>query len=371
MSRPHHHRRPSSTVVALAGTVGIALAGLASATAPSAVQAAGSGTVVVHPDESIQAALDDAQPNSTILVVGGVHAEQLTVTKDGITLIGVRTRLVPPATAVTNLCSGLAGTIDENGPPTQAGICVHGDGVELAPFKAEHRRVTSVARQVRSVTVAGFQIEGFSGANVAVLGAADARLARNTLVDGGKYGAVTAGSTRTRVTGNTVSTSGALHDIGLCADDVSPATVDHNDVSGYVVGLCVQTQGADFRDNIVHDNCIGVYVDPGIGAVVRNNHITANNGPCEEFFVNGIGVYLDSTQGTQVTGNRIDGHTPAGYGAGLVITDGASAAPASDNTVRNNSFADNTLDILFDTAGSGNTIRNNRCTSSHPAELCS
>ena len=53
-----------------------------------------------------------------------------------------------------------------------------------------------------------------------------------------------------------------------------------------------------------------------------------------------------------------------------MITDGA-AAPATDNTVRNNRFADNTLDVLVDTAGAGNTVSHNRCTTSEPAGLCS
>ena len=86
-------------------------------------------------------------------------------------------------------------------------------------------------------------------------------------------------------------------------------------MSGYIVGLCVQTQGADFRDNFVHDNCIGVYVDPGIGAIVRNNHIVVQQRAVRGvlLLITGVGVYLQGTHGTVVRGNRIEGHTPAGY----------------------------------------------------------
>ncbi len=212
------------------------------------------------------------------------------------------------------------------------------------------------------------------GPNVAFVAAADARLDGNVLIDGDRYGALTVGSTHTRFTRNVVATSGALHGIGLCADDVTPATVDHNDVSRYVAGFCVQTQGADFRNNVAHDNCIGVFVDPGVGAVVRDNRIVSNNGPCVELFsfVTGVGVYLQGAHGTVVRGNRIEGHTPAGYRqvAAVVITDEGAPTPASDNTVRNNRFADNTLDVLVDSAGTGNVVTHNHCTSSQPAGLC-
>ena len=159
----------------------------------------------------------------------------------------------------------------------------------------------------------------------------------------------------------------------MCADDVTPVTVDHNDVSGYAVGLCVQTQGADFRNNFAHDNCVGVFVDPGIGALIRDNRILSNNHPgCVEEFVTGVGVYLQGAHGTTVRGNRIEGHVTDGAfpAAALFITDDGAPAPASDNTVRNNRFSDNTLDILVDSEGAANVVAHNRCTSSQPTALC-
>ncbi len=326
----HHRHRTGGARIAIAAAATAMSLGVV--TVPTVAAHADRYSAVVHPGESIQVAIDAARPGDP--------------------------RLAGPKD-------------DAPGPASEAGICVHGAGVQLAPFVGEHRRFVSVERRVRDVTITGFRVEGFTGPNVAFVGASGARLDRNVLADGDQYGALTVGSTRTRFSRNTVTSSAAVRNIGMCADDVAPAIVDHNDVSGYVAGLCVQTQAADFRSNVVHDNCIGVYVDPGIGALVRDNRITSNNAACQDFdFITGIDVYLDGAHGTQVTGNRIEGHTPPAYGAGIVITDNPSAGPAIDNTVRGNRFVDNTLDLLVDTTGTGNIVTRNRCTTSQPAGLC-
>ena len=59
-------------------------------------------TVEVEAGESIQAAIDKAKPYTTIEIEEGTYRESLTVTKDGIELVGEgrkKTHLVPPATA--------------------------------------------------------------------------------------------------------------------------------------------------------------------------------------------------------------------------------------------------------------------------------
>jgi hypothetical protein len=78
---------------------------------------------------------------------------------------------------------------------------------------------------------------------------------------------------------------------------------------------------------------------------------------------------VEGTHGTVVRGNRIEGHRPAGYRevATLVITDEVATA---SYTVRNNRFADNTLDILVDSVDTGHTVTHNDCESSEPDGLC-
>jgi nitrous oxidase accessory protein NosD len=362
--------RPVSFVAGVVALVGLTLAGPVRVGVAAPAHAAG-GVVVVHSGGSIQEALDGVRPGSTVVVEAGTYAEQLTLTTDRIRLVGRGAILVPPTSPVPpNLCTGLAGDVfDHPGVATQAGICVTGRDVELAPFPgSEHREVTSVGRRLRDVVITGFQVRGFTGPQIALVGTAGSRLVDNNLAAAGAYGALSVGSTHTRISRNVVTVADVpFAGIGICADDAAPAVVDANEVSGYVVGLCVQTQGADFRANDVHDNCIGVYVDPGIGAVVRANRISTNNLGCDVagFPPTGVGVFLDATVGTQVRDNLIVGHrTTDGYGALFI------GGPASGNVVKHNVFIDNTLDVVVASTGPNNVVTQNRCTTSEPAGLC-
>jgi hypothetical protein len=117
----------------------------------------------------------------------------LTIDKDGIALVGHGAILVPPSSAASNLCSGLAG---DN---TQAGICVTGYDVVLAPFLSEHRKVISVGKPVKGVSINRFQINNFSGQNVAIVGGQDVSVTRNDLTNGGQYSLLSDGSKNTIV----------------------------------------------------------------------------------------------------------------------------------------------------------------------------
>src|SRR5205807_5301785 len=65
----------------------------------------GGGGQVVHPGESIQAAIDAASPGNTVIVRPGIYAEHLTITKT-INLVGFGATLVsPPGDAPPSVCS--------------------------------------------------------------------------------------------------------------------------------------------------------------------------------------------------------------------------------------------------------------------------
>src|SRR5436190_14623396 len=77
-------------------------------------------TTVVGPGDSIQAAVDAAQPGDTI-VVQGLHHENVAITTDGITLHGQGAVLEPAATPTENACFNPSEPEDVNG------ICVLGE----------------------------------------------------------------------------------------------------------------------------------------------------------------------------------------------------------------------------------------------------
>lgn len=330
------------------------------------------GSTTVRSGQPIQAAIDAAHRGDRIVVEAGTYAEQLTIKKDGISLVGLGAILVPPNAPTQNLCSGLAG----NG--TEAGICVMGSGVDLAPFVSEHRKVLSVGQRVKDVSITGFQVRGFSGENIAVVGAQDARVTANNLTDGEQYGCLSAGSENTQIAGNTVTASPEkLWFIGICMDDVASVKVSSNHISGYTTGLCVQTSGADVEYNDVSDSCTGVFVDPRIdGAKICNNHISATNPICATFGIPVGGIVVDGSVNTVVKQNLIEGQTVGGLpgqsGVGVVVVDEPTVEPvavASGNKIIYNVLRNNDLDLFVNTTGTHNVIKRNIC--STPANLCS
>jgi Periplasmic copper-binding protein (NosD) len=351
-------RRPACALSALA----IAAATLCS---PGSAGAA-AGTHVVRPGQSIQAAIDAARPGDKIVVRSSTYAEQLTVATSGLRLVGTGAVLVPPPAKVTNLCTGLAGA------GTDAGICVTGRDVVLAPFVAEHRRVLSVGERTEDVSIFGFAVRGFSGPNVALVGARDGRVVHNLLVDGAACGVISAGSQGTRITDNIVWGGSALRFIGICVDDVTPALVARNHASHYDVGLCIQTQGAEIRGNVASHNCIGIYVDPGIGARIRRNHVSTTSPVCaRETAFGAYGIILAGAVGAHVRHNRIDDQHAGGGAVGLAIVDASPTGPfATGNVVTHNSVRRNDLDLEVTTTGEGSVVAANRCETSDPSGLC-
>jgi parallel beta-helix repeat protein len=115
---------------------GVALvAGIGSATAESSV---------VGPGESIQKAVNAADPGDTI-VVRGVHREDVVITKNGIKLRGDDAVIEAPTRAKADSpCSKFLGAPEA--------ICVLGD------FNPETGHVN---KRVRDVSVSGFTFRGF------------------------------------------------------------------------------------------------------------------------------------------------------------------------------------------------------------------
>jgi parallel beta-helix repeat protein len=323
----------------------------------------------------IQDTINKAHGGDKIIVEAGTYAEQLTISTDGITLIGRNAMLVPPPSPVTNTCSGLAGI--NATVVTQAGICVTGSDIVFSndTFDGEHVKVELVGQRVKNTYIKGFTVTGFLGIDIAILGAQDAIVTGNTVSSGAQYGILTVGSKNSNIKHNTAITVGVapapfFYFIGICMDDVSTVTIAHNDISGYVIGLCVQTAGAHIHDNNVHNVCVGAFVDPGItGAKLHDNTFSNTNPICPSSFVGG--VLISGGINTVVRNNTFSGIKNAGLADAVrIVDDDTKGVVASGNDVEKNTFSNNDLDIYEQTNGTGNVVKKNACTSSFPASLC-
>ena len=363
MTRSAARRIDAARILLILATVCVTTVGLVGSAS------ANGGTAYVQPGQSIQAAIDRAHPGDRIIVLAGTYAEQLTVDKNGIHLVGRGAVLIPPSSPVLNTCSGLAGE------GTEAGICITGKDVVLDPFdivQMEHRKFVSVGTRVKDASIDGFQVRGFSGENIAVVGARNTRVTGNSLAEGTRYGFLTVGSENTRAGFNTVTSAATLRFIGICMDDLGGAVVTSNHISGYQVALCVQTARAEVRNNDVSASCFGVFVDPGIvGAKIHRNHIGGTNPNCGPGKGTAVGILLFGAVNTDVRGNHIEGQTVPGGAAGVAVVDVSASGPfASGNVVTHNVLHNNDLDLFVSSVGIGNVLKRNECATSDPHGLC-
>lgn len=324
--------------------------------------------IYVQSGQSIQAAINSANPGSSIVVKAGTYAEQVLIAKDDISLAGeTGATIVPPSTYSTNACTGIAGD------GTNAGICIAGSGLELAAFITEHQKLLSVGTTVKNILVSGFEVSGFDS-NVIVVGAENTIIKDCSSTDGTSYGLLADGSINTIFKGNSVKSEDKLSGIAICTDNQHGAEVLHNDVSGYYVGLCIQTSSSEIAFNHVSESCAGAFVDPGVeSANVHHNTISALNPACFGDALVTSGLLIYGSINSQVVSNTISGqHTGGAFGAGIVLVDAVEISPdlvASGNHVTDNILFDNDLDIFVNTTGTGNVVTHNQC--STPASLCS
>lgn len=320
----------------------------------------------VKEGQSIQAAINKAKPGDTIYVEKGVYKEHLTVDKSDIKLIGKGAKLIPPSSYTPNYCSGL--NVDFTGTPTEAGICIQGKDIHLLDFVKEHRKVDTVGQYIKNVVVSGFEVAGFSGENIAVVGGKNVKVTNNKLIDGAQYGFLTVGSKNTLAADNIVqSSTAAVYFIALCMDDHSDAKFKGNDISGYYIGLCTQTSGGIVKKNKVTNCCIGNFVDPGIvGAKIIGNTITHRNPACPtapEPNNAGAGIIIWGASNTIVEKNTIEYITNNMTGIGIFVNDDPeTGAKATGNVIQYNYLEFNEYDIFNNASSTDNVIKDNTCT---------
>ena len=374
---------------------------LAIATLALAVPASSTArTVHVEAGESIQAAIDDARPGTTIKVEEGTYAESLLIDKDGIELVGEgrkKTHIVPPPNPTVGEGCVAAGP----GPPAAPiGICVF--DVDPATFEP--------LSTVEDVEISHLSVDGFEFTGVFFLHTRDGELTRTILSDYGEYGVFALDSSGTKISRNVAKNTvdGVSPEAGIYVGD-SPnadATVWKNVSYGNHDGFFIRDAAhGKLLDNKSFGNCLGIAflntdetfvppdappgTEPGEPVDVadwraEDNTVAANNRTCpaneEEGLppLSGIGIAVLGGVDIELIDNGVYGNkTPAdftsAFGGGILVVSSPEFTPAKPSTgtkVAFNQALGNDPDLFWDGEGDGNRFFANDCLTSQPDGLC-
>ena len=402
-----------------AATAGLLLA----AVTPGVAAAGGGHTWVVHPGESIQAAVDQARSGDTIRLTPGTWQEAVCIQGKGLTVVGAgagRTTITwpqwgqgTPLPAVqANACWTAQEEADAEDDPGTFDDNVSGlffldpdSPVSVSRLSTENHPASGIV----AWGAHGFDVHGTRGTGHE------------------RYGISAAASTGISIVGNRErgidrgapwysGTAG----VGVSDSDDAKARIIGNRVEGENLGVFVrEARGGRISGNTLTGNCVGVlFFDDSATEVpdtshhveggdftISGNTATANNRYCiagrdGAQRVSGVGISVTNADHVRVIGNRIRGHHPVvpsgaediNYPpAGLNLIsfspppgsspEGAvDPGPVEHVTVAGNVFKDNQpVDIwvtrpipgtLLGEPGPGIDIRHNLCSTSDPAGLC-
>jgi parallel beta-helix repeat protein len=335
---------PSTLAFCLLGAL-LAVFAVGSVQAEGLAQAGGSAqaaSAVVGPGESIQKAINAADPGDTI-VVRGVHREDVVIRKDGISLRGEDAVIEPPARA-DSPCSRAFGP---------EAICVLGD-VNLDTFE--------VNKRVRDVSVTGFTIRGFKEEGqgdeaafaIDVTGARDATVARNRTIGNAAGGIVVSVSIDTTVLDNDVIGNPKSGASGIFVEEAHNTTVVKNVVKSYPEGENAIEVADGINTTIVENDLIGnwsgAFSVNSTGTKILSNVMSRSG-------ILGVFVAGPKPANAKVAGNDISG---GAWGIYVSDTHGGSIA--------GNNVHDNCAGMFFEAfksqpvggfGVSGNTVENN------------
>ncbi|MFD3843239.1 nitrous oxide reductase family maturation protein NosD [Streptomyces sp. NPDC058642] len=322
-------------------------------------------THVVLPGESIQAAVDAADPGDTVLLTPGTYRQSVKVTTPGLTLRGMgRGAVLKPATTKATESCGEGGN----------GICVVG----------------KKNKDIKGVTVASLTVTGFAKAGVFAVRTDGLTVQNVTAVKNGVWGIAQERSVRSVFRENTARDNG---DAGLLlantiksdegAADTEGTVIEGNLLEGNRIGITVRRlRNLTVAHNQVVGNCAGVFVvgdenKPKAGALtVQDNRVARNNKSCPKTArleaLQGSGIVLTGAEDTLVTRNRVTGNAgPSSLSGGIVLFKSFVGATSERNRITDNVLKDNApADLVNTDTGKGNTFQGNSCRASKPAGLC-
>ena len=322
-------RRTIVLLATMALTVLVA-SGVALATAIGSAQAANK---VVGPGESIQKAINAADPGDTI-VVRGVHREDVVIRKNGIKLRGDDAVIEPPAKA--------------DSPCAPEAICIMGD------MNFQTGEITGP--RVSDVSVSGFTIRDFQeGFSIDVLNARNATVAGNRATGKGAGIGVTVGSINTTIANNDVKGNPNSSAAGIAVEYASNTTIAKNTVRNFpadkiAIAVAHRATNTTVEGNDLVGNWVGAYVEDAPGTKVLSNDMSRSG-------IVGTFVGGPKSQDAKVVGNNISGGP---WGIYVTDTHGGSVV---GNKVHDNCAGMFFEDIFSQPVGGfgvkGNTVENN------------
>jgi parallel beta-helix repeat protein len=279
----------------------------------AAIGSAQAANKVVGPGESIQKAINAADPGDTI-VVRGVHREDVVIRKNGIKLRGDDAVIEVPARAKADSpCSKAIGPV---------AICVLGD------FNLETGEITG--QRVSDVSVSGFTFRGFT--DTFMMGGF---AARNATVEGNRItGNVATGIAFEKSVNTTIAKN---HLIG----NPEPADVD---TFGILVASSSRTK---IVNNVVRSYAYGVDFDESTNTTIAGNDFIGNSftgisvfdSPGTKILSNDMirsGILGTLMFGPKLANAKVVGNNISGKASGIYVFDTKGGGSFAGNTIRNN-----------------------------------
>jgi len=256
-------------------------------------------THVINPGDSIQAAVELAQPGDTIQVMPGTYSETVYIDKDDIHLLGV-------------IVEGERATLD--------GLKKLNDAILYSG---------------NNIVIENFKIIDYKGNGIMSQAGNNFEIRNNLIIDTGIYGIFPQLGKNGLIEHNIVS---GIADAAIYVGMSDNIHVAYNEVFDSVAGIEIEnSRHAIVEHNNAHNNTGGIlaFITPGLpikdtyDVIIRNNFILGNNTPnfgAPGSTVSGIpagtGILIMAADDVVVEGNIISNHKTAG----ILITDHGNAA---------------------------------------------
>jgi parallel beta-helix repeat protein len=297
---------------------------------------------VVGPGESIQKAINAADPGDTI-VVRGVHHEDVAIRKDGIKLRGEDDAVIKPPAKADSPCAPEAICIlgdmnfqtGEITGPRVSDVSV--SGFTIRDFQErEQGDLTAFAIDVlhaRNATVAGNRAIGNAAGIGLTSRSINTTIAKNHVIGGpetAEHGIIVESSSRTKIVNNVVRSNV----FGIDVNKSPNTTIAGNDSIGNVAdgfGV-IDSPGTKILSNVARRNdTVGIF----LGDTQRANAKVVGN----DLSGSDFGIYVSNSQGGSFAANEVHNNC-----AGMFFTSDFEPGPPSGNfAVKGNTVKNNTL----------------------------